>query len=162
MGSIIATAMVYRVCKSFHIESGHMLSKHAGLCRFPHGHSRRVDVVLASGTLDENGMVCDFKALKLAVKPLMDQYDHAMLVNAADETMLELRKGPLGARIVAIDDEPTTEVIARLIYVHVAGELKAGKVYYDERGVAYGLRAGVTLERVRVSETETTWAEYGL
>ena len=53
--------MRYRVCKSFHIESGHMLSKHPGLCRFPHGHSRRVDVVLGAETLDSSGMVCDFR-----------------------------------------------------------------------------------------------------
>ena len=84
--------MRYRVCKSFHIESGHMLSKHPGLCRFPHGHSRRVDVVLGAETLDSSGMVCDFKALKLALKPLMDRFDHAMLVNSADETVKALRK----------------------------------------------------------------------
>ncbi len=154
--------MRYRVCKSFHIESGHMLSKHPGLCRFPHGHSRRVDVVLGAETLDSSGMVCDFKALKLALKPLMDRFDHAMLVNSADETVKALRAGPLGERIVAIDDEPTTEVMARLIFQHLAAELAAGNTYHDERKIPYTLRQGVTLERVRVTETETTWAEYGL
>ena len=44
--------MRYRICKSFEIESGHMLSKHPGRCRFPHGHSRRVDVVLSAEDLD--------------------------------------------------------------------------------------------------------------
>ena len=40
--------MPFRIGKSFVIESGHLLSKHPGKCRFPHGHSRRVEVVLAA------------------------------------------------------------------------------------------------------------------
>jgi len=154
--------MMYRVCKSFHVESGHMLSKHRGLCRYPHGHSRRVDVVLAAETLDDGGMVCDFKALKLALKPLMDRLDHAMMVNSADELIRPLLSGPLAERIVVIDEEPTTEVMARLVYKHLEAELLAARPYRDERGVEYVLRAGVTLERVRISETETSWAEYGI
>ena len=72
-----------------------MLSKHPGRCRFPHGHSRRVDLVLSSYTLDERDMVCDFKALKLAVEEYIDAYDHALMVNDADpilESLTESQK----------------------------------------------------------------------
>ena len=83
--------MTYRVCKSFHVESGHMLSKHPGLCRFPHGHSRRVDVVLAASALDRNEMVCDFKTLKLAVSAFIGRFDHAMAVNSNDPLLPQLK-----------------------------------------------------------------------
>ena len=56
--------MPFRIAKTFTVESGHLLTKHPGACKFPHGHSRTVEVVLTADTLDARDMVCDFKALK--------------------------------------------------------------------------------------------------
>src|SRR5947209_8102903 len=42
-GSGMLTFMAFRICKTIEIENGHMLSKHPDKCRFPHGHSRRVE-----------------------------------------------------------------------------------------------------------------------
>jgi 6-pyruvoyltetrahydropterin/6-carboxytetrahydropterin synthase len=155
--------MRYRVCKSFEVESGHMLSKHPGRCRLPHGHSRRIDVVLSSDRLDGHDMVCDFKALKLAVGGYVDGLDHALAVNSADPELPGLRGGALGARLVVYDDEdPTTEVMARRIFEHLDGVLRSGGVYEDADGTRYELSGGVTLERVRVTETSSSWAEYGV
>ena len=55
---------MYQVCKTFEFESGHLLSKSRDRCRNPHGHSRRVEVVLAAEKLDPNDMVCNFKRIK--------------------------------------------------------------------------------------------------
>ncbi len=154
--------MVYRVCKSFEIESGHMLSKHPGRCRFPHGHSRRVEVVLVSQTLDANDMVCDFKAIKLAIGELLDAWDHAMALNS-DDPRLEAVKGVAGDRVVVFQGEdPTTEALARRIYEHVAHRLASGGVVADEGGVEYRFPESVRVERVRVGETSSSWAEYGV
>lgn len=140
-----------------------MLSKHAGRCRYPHGHSRRVEVVVSCETLDEQDMVCDFKALKLAVGGLIDAFDHAMAVNAGDPALAMLRESVLGGRVVEFEGEdPTTEVIARRIYEGVTAIVREGRGVRDEDGVSYTLRAGVVIERVRVSETPSTWAEYGV
>jgi 6-pyruvoyltetrahydropterin/6-carboxytetrahydropterin synthase len=153
--------MTYRVCKSFHVESGHMLSKHPGLCRFPHGHSRRIDVVLASDRLDKSEMVCDFKTLKLAVSAFIERFDHAMAVNSNDPLLPQLKS--VDERVVVFDNaDPTTELLAKFIYDHLATELASGKTYTDERGHKYTFAPGVKLERVRVTETATSWAEYGL
>ncbi|MFN9131780.1 MAG: 6-pyruvoyl trahydropterin synthase family protein [Phycisphaerales bacterium] len=152
----------YRVCKSFEVESGHMLSKHAGLCRFPHGHSRRIDVVLSAARLDSQDMVADFKALKLAMTPIVRAWDHAMAMNSADPML-----GRMGAdqRVVVFEGEdPTTEVMARAVYEHLSRELRSGKTYTDENGQTYrlpGPESDVRLERVRVTETSSSWAEYG-
>lgn len=152
--------MTYRVCKSFHVESGHMLSKHPGLCRFPHGHSRRVDVVLAAEALDAHEMVCDFKTLKLAVTAFIERFDHAMAVNSNDRLLPQLRS--VDERVVVFENaDPTTELMAKYIYDHLRDELAAGKTYTDEKGHAYRFPPGVRLERVRVTETATSWAEYG-
>ena len=96
--------MRYRVCKSFTVESGHLLSKHPGACRFPHGHTRRVDVVLSSETLDERDMVCDFKAIKLAVEAFIERFDHAMAVNS-DDPRLENLKAASGDRVIVFEGE---------------------------------------------------------
>ncbi len=152
--------MVYRVCKAFEVESGHMLSKHAGACRHPHGHSRRIEVVLASETLDANDMVCDFKAIRLALRDFVDRFDHALAINSADP-LLEAVKKTSGRVVVFEGEDPTTEVMARTVFEFLDGEIKAGRTYADEAGLAYGFPKGLRLERVRVGETSTSWAEYG-
>jgi 6-pyruvoyl tetrahydropterin synthase len=49
------TKMPYRVCKTIDIEIGYMLSKHPGKCKFPHGHTHKVEFVLECEHLDRNG-----------------------------------------------------------------------------------------------------------
>lgn len=154
--------MVYRVCKSFEVESGHMLSKHPGRCRLPHGHSRRVDLVIASEVLDGNDMVCDFKALKLAVEDYLDQYDHALLVNSGDAILGHLPEPYRGRLIVLDGEDPTTEVLARRIYEHVRDQIRGGGEFSDAHGNRFSLPTHLTLERVRVTETSSSWAEYGV
>ncbi len=155
--------MRYRVCKSFEVESGHMLSKHPGRCRYPHGHSRRVDVVVSSDRLDDNDMVCDFKAIKLAVADLLDRFDHAMALNTADPFAKKMIEGGMAARIVEFDGEdPTTEVMARRIFEEVTAAIAQDRVLTDPEGNAFGFPPGLVLERVRVTETSSSWAEYGI
>lgn len=151
--------MAYRICKSFQIESGHMLSKHPGLCRFPHGHSRTVEVVLASDTLDRSDMVCDFKTVKLALKDHLARLDHALAMNSADPMLKQI--DPAAQRVVVYENvDPTTEVMAERIFRFLESEIAGGRVYTDDRGDQYRFPPGLRLERVRVSETSSTWAEF--
>ncbi len=152
--------MVYRVCKAFEVESGHMLSKHPGACRHPHGHSRRIEVVLASETLDSNDMVCDFKAIRLALREFVDRFDHALAINSRDP-LLETVRRTSGRVIVFENEDPTTEAMARKIFEFLDGEIRAQKSYADDAGSRYGFPKGLRLERVRVGETSTSWAEFG-
>lgn len=153
--------MVYRICKSFEIESGHMLSKHPGACRYPHGHSRRIDVVVSSETLDANEMVCDFSALKAAIRAVADRFDHAMAMNSRDPLLEQL--GAVRERVVVFEgQDPTTEVLARHVFDGIREAIASGRVFRDERGRELRLPPALRLERVRVSETSTSWAEYGV
>ncbi len=55
-----------------------MLSKHPEKCRFPHGHTRKVEFVLEAEALDRNDMVCDFKVIKDLMNDFLEGYDHAL------------------------------------------------------------------------------------
>lgn len=137
--------MPFRIAKSFTVESGHLLTKHPGGCRFPHGHSRTIEIVVMSETLNENDMVCDFKALKVAAADAVEKFDHAFALNTADPRFAELRSA-YGDHVVAFaDTDPTSEVLARNIFEAVRRNL---------------VTLGVRLEKVRVTETGTSWAEY--
>lgn len=151
--------MVYRVCKVFEVESGHMLSKHPDRCRFPHGHTRRIEVVVASESLDANDMVCDFKALKVAISEFIDSFDHAMAINSADRSRPALEA--IGDRLVVFENtDPTTEVLAKHIFDYVKARIGSGGTFTDRGGIEYAFPPGLRLERVRVGETSSTWAEY--
>lgn len=155
--------MMYRVCKAFEVESGHMLSKHPDRCRFPHGHSRRIEVVVASEALDAHDMVCDFAALKLAVRGAVDKFDHAMAVNSEDPALGVMKShGALGERLVVFPGkDPTTEVLAKSIFDELTRAIASGGELIGPNGRRYTLPHGLIVERVRVGETSSSWAEFG-
>lgn len=149
--------MPYRIAKTLTIESGHLLSKHRGRCRFPHGHSRTVEVVLAADALDANDMVCDFKALKQLMEQFLDRWDHALCLNTSDP-QFAFYEQTYGERIVpfaAVD--PTSEVMAKTLFDALQRALTA---QVRAAGADCPIATGVRLERVRVTETATSWAEY--
>lgn len=150
---------MYRVCKTFEIESGHMLSKHPDRCRYPHGHTRRIEFVLSAPTLDANDMVVDFKWISLAVGEFLDRFDHALCINADDEHREKLES--IGDRIVVFDEgDPTTERMARRIFEHVEKQIAGNVAHTTPGGQRYTIQPGVRLERVRVWETSSSWAEF--
>jgi 6-pyruvoyltetrahydropterin/6-carboxytetrahydropterin synthase len=149
--------MPYRICKTFEIESGHMLSKHRDLCKFPHGHSRNVEFVLEADELDQNEMVCDFKSLKEAMCHFLAAWDHALCVNTKDPQHDALKKA-YGDRIISFENhDPTTEVMARRIHDELKRNLAA---YAANPSATYPLRPTVRIVRVRVWETSSSWAEF--
>ena len=138
--------MPFRIAKTFTVESGHLLTKHPGACRFPHGHSRTIEIVVASDQLDARDMVCDYADLKAAAADTVARFDHTFALNTADPSFATLR-ATYGERVLAFENtDPTTEVLAREIFRALRTKLAA--------------HAGVRLERVRVTETATSWAEY--
>lgn len=149
--------MPYRICKSFEIENGHMLSKHPDLCKFPHGHSRKVEFILETSELDENDMVCDFKILKEAMKDFLNTLDHALCMNTDDPMYTKLKEA-YGDRIIDFPNEdPTTEVIAKLIHDTLKIKLKE---YAANPDAKYPLSSDLKIIRVRLWETSSAWAEY--
>ena len=148
--------MAYRICKTFEIENGHMLAKHPDKCRFPHGHTRKVEFILEADDLDERDMVCDFKVVKETMCEFLEMFDHALCVNTADPKYAAL-KSAYGDRIIDFEKvDPTTEIIARTVHDH----FKTRLADYRAQGGTYPVRRTVRIVKVRVWETSSSWAEY--
>ncbi|HBM16484.1 MAG TPA: 6-pyruvoyl tetrahydropterin synthase [Lentisphaeria bacterium] len=151
---------MYRICKIMWIETGHFLSssKNSSNCRMPHGHSRKVEIVLASKKLDENSMVCDFQIIKSAFGEFIDSFDHAMLINKNSKHYSYFKEN--FERVIPFDTDPTSEIISEYFFKHIESQLIREKVYTNKDGVTYAIGDYVFLERVRVWETSSCWAEY--
>ncbi len=148
---------MFRICKILEIENGHMLAHHPDACRFPHGHSRKVEITLEAEELDAHGMVCDFKIVKDAVGAFLDTFDHALCMNTED-SMFPTLKAAFGDRVIPFEKtEPTTEVLAKTFFETIAKGLED---YASRQDTRYRLRSAVRLASVRVWETSSSWAEY--
>ncbi len=131
---------MYIVTKQIHFCYGHRLLNYDGNCRWLHGHNGLVEIELAAETLDERGMVYDFTAIKRLLKTWIDEnLDHKMILNRDDPLVQTLQEH--GEPLYLLDENPTAEAIARLIYEESA-------------------RQGFPVVEVRLWETPTSWAAY--
>ena len=77
-----------KISKEFRWEMGHRLPSHEGLCKNIHGHSYKM-VVEITGEVNENSMIIDFYDLSIAVKPIIEELDHAFLCWENDSIVKE-------------------------------------------------------------------------
>jgi 6-pyruvoyltetrahydropterin/6-carboxytetrahydropterin synthase len=80
--------------------SAHFLRGYQGKCKDLHGHTWKIEVVIASDRLDAIGMVADFAILKKQFKDFLTAIDHVCLNDL-----------PYFQAV-----NPTTENIAKYIY----------------------------------------------
>ena len=131
---------MYTVTKQIHFCYGHRLLNYDGKCRWLHGHNGLVEITLAAEKLDERGMVYDFTIIKQVVQAWIDEHlDHKMILHRADPLVSTLQEH--GDPPYLLDENPTAEAIARLIYEEAA-------------------RQGFPVVEVRLWETPTSWAAY--
>ena len=131
---------MYQVSKSVSFCYGHRLLNYEGKCQHLHGHNARAVITFESNTLDERGMVEDFSEVKRLVWSWLDEeIDHTMLLHRDDPLLPVLSEA--GERVRVTDENPTAEVIARMIFEYVAGK-------------------GYPVTGVTLWETETSYASY--
>jgi len=107
--------MPFRVSRQIDFCYGHRLLNYAGKCRYLHGHNGRAIITIESETLDERGMVLDFTEIKQVVSTWIDDnLDHRMLLHKSDPAVPILRN--LGEPLFLMEENPTAENIAKLIY----------------------------------------------
>ena len=135
-----------KIAKRFRWEAAHRLPWHEGLCRNLHGHSYRM-VVELEGEPDARGMVLDFQHLKQALAPLIEAWDHAMLVAETDAALMAVAT-QTGWKHAVLPFDTTAEnlcdYVAGYLCEHAAEMLRAHRI---------------SRVRVRLSETETCYAE---
>ena len=131
---------MYRVTKIIDFCYGHRLLDYGGKSKAIHGHSVRLEVTLESETLDEIGFVTEFGDVKRTVKDWVDAHlDHTMLMRK-DDPFLPLLKAH-GEPVFEMEDNPTSENIARLIFDYAASQ-------------------GLPIQEVKLWETPTSCGAY--
>lgn len=146
---------MYTVRKSFKFEAAHILSKaYSQACSdCIHGHSYKVEVFVSSTALDNSGMVIDFGMLKKMIDPLIQAWDHALLIPKQLLTIDQyVGLQAWNKKIVVVPTEnPTAEWMAKYIYIKIKGHPVHNFM---------NINATLNLVKVRVWETETGYAEY--
>ena len=130
--------------KEYTWEMSHRLPFHNGWCRNIHGHSYKMRVELI-GELDENGMLIDFYDIDKIVRPVIEIYDHSMLVDKNDYKTIKFLEEN-GFRHVVIDFTSTSENIA----------INFAKIFSEQFRHYKNLKELT----VRIYETSDAFAEY--
>src|SRR5688572_10108395 len=131
---------MYSVTKRIDFCYGHRLLDYDGVCAHPHGHNAIAEIEVRTETLDARNMVVDFSDIKRIIKQWIDrELDHKMILRQDDPLVAALKS--LGEPMYLLDNNPTAERIARLLF-EMSREL------------------GLTVARVTVWETPTSWATY--
>lgn len=106
---------MFRICRELRFCYGHRLLNYDGKCRYLHGHNGRVLITLAAERLDPLGMVVDFSHLKQRIGGWIDAHlDHKMILHRRDPLVPLLQAQ--GEPLYLLDDNPTAENLARLLY----------------------------------------------
>jgi 6-pyruvoyltetrahydropterin/6-carboxytetrahydropterin synthase len=132
---------MFRVTREIEFCYGHRLLNYDGKCRHLHGHNGKAVITLQGESLDERGMLVDFSDIKRHVQSWIDEtLDHTMLLRHDDPLLPVLRER--GERVYVMQQNPTAENIARLIYERAA-------------------QAGLPVVEVILWETAHCFASYG-
>jgi len=139
----------WSVTKRIEFDAAHRLSDYDGKCANLHGHRYAVEFTYSSTELDDIGFVIDFGYIKRTVGEWLDsEWDHKSILK-------EGSFGIMGQDFIVVDEvalmkqNPTAENMAAHLY-----------------GIAYQylvdaeLTGRVELDKVRVYETPTSWAEF--
>lgn len=145
--------MSVRITRRLEFDAGHRIPNHASQCRHLHGHRYAVEITLSgalvqtAGASDE-GMVMDFSDLKaIAMRELVDPWDHAFLAHAGDQAVVAFLATLPDHKTVVLPFVPTAENLAA----------EAFRILDAAYAETYGTR--LQLERVRLYETPNNWAD---
>ena len=119
---------MYELTVKGHFDAAHALRGYPGECRELHGHTWDVEVTVSADSLDDIGIVYDFKALKDDLARVLGPYDHAYInevppfdqISPTAENLARVLYESLGVRVdpsvrvkeVAVWESP----IAKLVY----------------------------------------------
>jgi len=134
----------YRVTKRFEFDAAHRLLGYDGPCSRVHGHRYAVEVTVGAEALNKMAMVVDFLRIKSLLQPLLNEWDHHILLCAGDPLIPVMSE-----MLFVFADVPTAEAMAR----HVWGYMKTSM------SCQAGFM-GARLLNVRVYETPDCWADY--
>lgn len=120
---------MYRLTIKTGFAAAHNLINYQGDCENLHGHNWKVEVTVTARELDLAGLAIDFKVLKKQTNKVLDELDHKYV----------------NQHHFFLDLSPSSENIARYLYLELSKLLNDGNV---------------KVERVGVWESDNACAEY--
>lgn len=124
---------------------GHRLPDHFGLCKNIHGHSYKM-ILTVEGQINQKQMVIDYYDLERIINPIIQQLDHAFMVNRNDNLVLEFLE-KLNSKKVIVDFDATVENIC----LFILDKIKNTKLPSNIKSIS-----------VRIYETQFDYAEESL
>ncbi|MEP0861054.1 MAG: 6-carboxytetrahydropterin synthase [Ignavibacterium sp.] len=131
-----------KIAKEFRWEMGHRLPEHFGLCKNIHGHSYKM-IVEFKGELNKDQMVIDYYDVEKIINPIINQLDHAFMVNTNDKIVLEFLE-KMNSKKVVVDFDATAENICKFLLSEISKS---------------SLPENINSVKVRVYETQFDYAE---
>ena len=127
----------------------HALFGYDGPCKNIHGHSYQLSVTIKGKPVEDEknpklGMVMDFTELKNIVKPIIDELDHATMLNTKSPHKQLAEKNLLFEKLVLVNYQPTCENI--LIDMAEYIQLR--------------LPSTIQLHHLKLQETPTSYADW--
>lgn len=112
---------MFKLKTTAHFDSAHFLSGYNGKCSNIHGHRWKIEAVMASNKVIENGdkkgMLMDFSDFKSALKKLADEYDHTLIYET--NTLKESLKKELESenfKLTEVPFRPTAENFSEFFF----------------------------------------------
>ena len=131
--------MAYQVEVKIEFRAGHrLIEPYKGKCNNPHGEGYTAIFIVETDTLDKNGMVMDFGALKKYLSAMIDEeFDHAYIHHVDDVVGKYLKEQ--GFKTFEMPCNPTAENIAELLYLFasVEGLKKVGVIESFSDSIAW-------------------------
>jgi 6-pyruvoyltetrahydropterin/6-carboxytetrahydropterin synthase len=141
------------ITRRLEFDAGHRIPHHHSQCRHLHGHRYAMEITLSGDIIltegvPEQGMVMDFSEVRdIARTHVVDPWDHAFLVYAGDQPVVDFLNALPEHKTVVLDCVPTAENLAAEAFRILDA------AYHDTFG------NHLRLERVRLYETPNNWAD---
>ena len=147
------------ITKRITMPIGHRLLNYEGGCKNVHGHNITIELTFASRSgLDKSGFIIDFNDVKNGIgRQLKGLFDHAFLVNAYDDSMIEFlsdqgmkyfimpKKEASSFEMSVGQSNPTVENLSEVV---------------REMAETFCYGKGIHLKGVKIYESETGWVHF--
>jgi 6-pyruvoyltetrahydropterin/6-carboxytetrahydropterin synthase len=107
---------MYKLNVTTVISAAHKLNNYLGNCSNLHGHNFKIRISILATELDSCGMAIDFSLVKKKLSQIVEKLDHAYL-NELDWFS---------------NINPTSENIAKIIYIEMSKLVNSDKIKMDE------------------------------
>lgn len=135
---------MFTIRKKKKFEMAHKLaSSYSVECQQIHGHSYIAEIFISAEKVNEDGMVIDFKLLNEVVNPIINQFDHKLVIFNGD-----LAEALVTEKMVELPFNPTAELMAEWFAVKI------------KEGLELLTEVEMVELTVRLHETDTGWAQY--